>query len=46
MPHDVRNTYTISELASEFGVTARTLRFYEDKGLLTPCREEIGRAHV
>jgi len=33
----IRN-YSISELASEFGVTARTLRFYEDKGLLNPKR--------
>ncbi len=43
MPDHVCNTYTISELASEFGVTARTLRFYEDKGLLTPCREGHSR---
>jgi DNA-binding transcriptional MerR regulator len=32
-------TYTISELASEFGVTTRTIRFYEEKGLVTPLRE-------
>lgn len=32
-------TYTISDLASEFGVTTRTVRFYEDKGLLAPKRE-------
>ena len=31
-------TYTISELATEFSVTARALRFYEDKGLLAPRR--------
>lgn len=30
--------YTISELSSEFEITARTLRFYEDKGLLAPAR--------
>jgi DNA-binding transcriptional MerR regulator len=30
--------YSISELATEFGVTARALRFYEDKGLLRPAR--------
>ncbi|MCB1426398.1 MAG: MerR family DNA-binding transcriptional regulator [Brucellaceae bacterium] len=29
----------IGELAEEFGVTLRTLRFYEDKGLLSPLRE-------
>ena len=31
-------TYTISELAREFEVTTRTIRFYEEKGLLTPAR--------
>src|SRR3712207_115337 len=28
--------YTIGDLAREFGVTLRTLRFYEDRGLLSP----------
>ena len=32
-------TYTISDLASEFGVTTRTIRFYEEKGLISPLRE-------
>ena len=32
-------TYTISELAKEFGVTTRTMRFYEEKGLISPRRE-------
>ncbi len=32
-------TYTITELAREFGVTTRTIRFYEDQGLLRPARE-------
>lgn len=31
-------TYTISELAAEFGVTPRAIRFYEDHGLLAPKR--------
>lgn len=31
--------YTITDLASEFDVTTRTIRFYEEKGLLTPARE-------
>ena len=31
-------SYSISDLAAEFGVTTRTLRFYEEKGLLTPER--------
>jgi DNA-binding transcriptional MerR regulator len=30
--------YTISELAKRFGLTLRTLRFYESRGLLTPVR--------
>jgi len=32
-------THTISELAKEFGVTTRTIRFYEEKGLVSPRRE-------
>ncbi len=31
--------YSISDLAREFGITTRALRFYEEKGLLTPRRE-------
>lgn len=30
--------YTIRELSQEFGVTTRALRFYEEKGLLSPTR--------
>jgi DNA-binding transcriptional MerR regulator len=37
------DTYTISELASEFGVTTRTIRYYEDQGLLSPKREGMNR---
>lgn len=36
-------TFTISELAREFGVTTRTIRFYEDEGLLSPRREGTNR---
>ncbi|WP_042062711.1 MerR family transcriptional regulator [Aeromonas allosaccharophila] len=32
-------SYSISELAHEFDVTPRTIRYYEDEGLLTPLRE-------
>lgn len=32
-------TYSISELAHEFDITPRTIRYYEDEGLLTPQRE-------
>ena len=33
------STYTISDLAREFGVTTRTLRHYEEQGLLCPARQ-------
>lgn len=36
--HDAKQLYTISELAREFDVTTRTLRFYETVGLLAPTR--------
>jgi DNA-binding transcriptional MerR regulator len=36
-------SFTISELAREFGVTTRTIRFYEDEGLLSPRREGTNR---
>jgi DNA-binding transcriptional MerR regulator len=32
-------SWSISDLAEEFGVTTRTIRFYEEKGLLAPVRE-------
>lgn len=36
---DDHRTYSIRQLCREFGATARALRFYEDKGLLTPSRK-------
>ena len=33
-----KDTYSMTELRREFDVSARTLRFYEDKGLLHPAR--------
>jgi len=35
----MNETYGIAELAREFGVTTRTVRFYEDKGLISPTRD-------
>jgi len=35
----MNETYGIAELAREFGVTTRTVRFYEDKGLIAPTRD-------
>jgi len=34
----MKQDYSIRELAEEFDVTTRTLRFYEEKGLLNPTR--------
>ena len=34
----MREFYTITELTKEFGVSTRTLRFYEDEGLIQPHR--------
>ncbi|HHK75026.1 MAG TPA: MerR family DNA-binding transcriptional regulator, partial [Rhizobiales bacterium] len=39
-----KTRFTIRELVNEFGVTSRTLRFYEDKGLLSPERD--GRSRI
>ena len=36
--------WTIAQLAEEFGVTHRTIRFYEDRGLVTP--ERVGTRRV
>src|SRR3954470_17237824 len=38
-------SFTISELADAFGVTPRTIRFYEDQGLLAPAREGLNRVY-
>lgn len=32
-------TYSIGELAKEFDITTRSIRFYEDQGLITPTRK-------
>lgn len=36
-------TWSITDLAEEYGVTLRTIRFYEDRGLLTPERRGTTR---
>lgn len=38
-------SFTISDLAQEFSVTTRTLRHYEDQGLVTPSRVGINRIY-
>ena len=37
--------FTIGELSREFGVTLRALRFYENKGLLSPQRDGLNRLY-
>lgn len=39
------NQYSIRELSREFDVTTRTLRFYEEKGLLAPIRQGQSRVY-
>ena len=38
-------TYSISDLAQEFDITTRTIRFYEEKGLLRPDRQGSNRLY-
>jgi len=44
-PKEAR-TFTITELAQEFDVTARAIRFYEDVGLLEPARAGRNRVYT
>jgi len=38
-------TWGIAELAAEFGLTARTIRHYEDEGLIAPARSGLTRVY-
>ncbi|PLC55639.1 MerR family transcriptional regulator [Pollutimonas nitritireducens] len=38
-------TWTISELAQEFSITPRTIRFYEDQGIVSPTRDGRNRVY-
>ncbi len=40
-----RESYTISDLTTEFNCTARALRFYEDEGLIAPARTGLTRVY-
>jgi DNA-binding transcriptional MerR regulator len=42
-PDPRQQLFTIGDLAREFSVSLRTLRFYEDRGLLSPYREGTAR---
>ena len=39
------SSYGVREFRQIFDVTARTLRFYEDKGLITPIRQGVTRIY-
>jgi DNA-binding transcriptional MerR regulator len=45
-PRDTARIYSIAELAREFGITARTIRFYEDEGLIKPRRQGLTRLYA
>ena len=45
-PPPAAQTYTIGELAREFDLTTRAIRFYEDCGLLTPQRSGRNRVYT
>jgi len=38
-------TWTISELSREFDITPRTIRFYEDQGIVSPSRDGRNRVY-
>ena len=44
--HSDEAHFSITELSSEFGVTARALRFYEDEGLIAPIRRGVQRIYA
>jgi len=43
---NTNRTFTIRQLTKEFSVTARTLRFYEDEGLIAPARRGQTRIYA
>ena len=43
---DISELFGISELCSEFGITLRSIRFYEDKALLSPRRVNGTRVYT
>ena len=44
-PDHMADTYSITELAREFDLTTRTIRFYEDQGLIAPARRRQTRVY-
>ena len=44
-PVNAKRSYSISELAREFDITTRTIRFYEEQGLVSPARDGQKRVY-
>ena len=44
-PRDAQRIYSIAELSREFAITPRTIRFYEDEGLIKPRRQGLTRLY-
>lgn len=44
-PRDAQRIYSIAELSREFAITPRTIRFYEDEGLIKPRRQGTTRLY-
>lgn len=42
----ISSTYAIGQLAAEFGLTLRTIRHYEEEGLLSPARDGQARVYT
>jgi DNA-binding transcriptional MerR regulator len=40
---EAMNYYTISQLAEQFDISTRTIRYYEERGLISPIRTESGQ---
>ncbi len=45
-PEDRRELFGIADLAGEFGISTRTIRFYENKGLIHPTRVNGSRVYT
>lgn len=46
LPDQTKKSWSIGEMSQEFKVTARALRFYEDRGLIAPIREGLNRKYT
>ena len=46
MAAQASSTFTISDLAREFDLTTRAIRFYEDMGLIAPARSGRNRVYA